>query len=116
MIRAWTIAYADGSANVYRFAATASGVRFTYEPVTPSQSSTGMYSGGDPVDAELALDDPRIVTLWQHVRALEADRANHVSDRNKGDGAVTVDGRTFLVARVATRELEALLAGLRAQP
>lgn len=105
----WTLAYADGSANVYRFVASASGVRFTYEPVTPATSSTGMYSGGDPIDTQLALDDPRITVLWQHARALEADTAHHAEARSKGDGALTIDGQTWLVVRAATRELEAWL-------
>lgn len=109
----WTVVYADGSANIYRFDANAAGVRFTYDPVTPALSSTGMYSGGTPVDKMLALDDPHIATLWQHARALEADKAHHVAGRGKGDGALTIDGRTMLVVRAATRDVEAWLAMLR---
>lgn len=110
----WTLTYADGSANVYRFTATAAGVRFVYDPMTPARSSTGMYSGGEPVDTTIAIDDPRIATLWDHARALEADTAHHVTDRNKGDGALMIDGRTFLVARAGTRAFETWLAALRA--
>jgi hypothetical protein len=110
----WTVVYADGSANVYRFAATGRTVHFTYEPVTPAMSSTGTYSGGDPVDAELPADDPRLTKLWQLLGELEADRANHMAERNKGDGAVTVTTsvgtRRFLVARSATRGIEGFLA------
>lgn len=109
----WTLVYADGSADLYRFEATADEVAFVYEPITPAQSSTGMYSGGDPVQERLAGDDPRLAALWQHVAALEADRAHHAAERCKGDGAVTVTvagaTRRFLVVRAATRELEALL-------
>jgi hypothetical protein len=109
----WTVVYADGSANVYRFAAAGRSVRVTYEPITPAMSSTGTYSGGDPVDVELAADDPRVVKLWQLLGELEADRANHMAERNKGDGAVTVTTsvgtRRFLVARGATRAIEAFL-------
>lgn len=109
----WTLSYADGSANHYRFEATAAGVRFVYDPVTPATSSTGLYSGGDPVDTQLALDDPRIAELWRHTRVLEADTAHHVADRCKGDGALTLDGRTLLVARTATRAFETWLTALR---
>ncbi|MBL9019767.1 MAG: hypothetical protein JNL83_36620 [Myxococcales bacterium] len=105
----WSLSYADGSANVFRFTATASGVHVVYDPVTPATSSTGMYSGGAPLDAQLAPDDPRIAMLWQHVRGLEADTAHHVADRCKGDGALTIDGRTVLIARAATRTFEAWL-------
>jgi len=109
----WTLSYADGSANVYRFEATATGVRFVYDPVTPAMSSTGMYSGGDPVDVTIRADDPRIAELWHHARALEADTAHHVADRCKGDGALTLDGRTVLLARTATRTFEAWLHVLK---
>ncbi len=109
----WTLTYADGSGNVYGFEADGAGVRFTYEPVTPARSSTGTYSGGEPVDERLAADDPRVATLWRHARALEADTAQHASERNKGDGAFTVTEddrrRRFLVVRAATRSLEAFL-------
>jgi hypothetical protein len=109
----WSLVYADGAANVYRFAADGDGVRFAYEPVTPERSSTGRYSGGEPVELRLAHDDPRLAALWRHVAALEADGAQHVAARMKGDGAFTVETvegtRQFLVARSATRELEALL-------
>ena len=109
----WTVTYADGSANVYRFTATAAGVRFVYEPMTPARSSTGMYSGGDPIDTTIAIDDPRIAALWDHVRALGGNTTHHVADRNKGDGALTIGGRTILVARAATRAFEAWLDALR---
>lgn len=110
----WTLTYADGSANLYRFEADGEHARFTYEPVTPARSSTGSYSGGDPVELRLAAEDPRLAVLWEHANALEADTAHHVAERNKGDGAFTVSAggarRQFLVARSATRALEAFLA------
>ena len=109
----WTLSYADGSANVYRFVATDDGVRFTYDPVTPATSSTGTYSGGDPIDRTLDLDDPRVDELWAHIRTLEADTAHHVADRCKGDGALTVHNRTLHVARTATRAFETWLTALR---
>lgn len=109
----WTIVYADGSANVYRFQADGVIVRFTYEPVTPERSSTGFYSGGNPIDQPLTNDDPRLDELWQHVHALDADTASHAEERNKGDGAFTITvgekRRRFLVLRSATRKLEAFL-------
>lgn len=109
----WTIAYADGSANGYLFDADEGGVHFTYDPVTAAESSTGRYSGGDPVDVRLAADDLRLEMLWEHVAALEADTARHVKDRNKGDGALTITTpagrRQLLVARAGTRKLEDFL-------
>lgn len=109
----WTLVYADGSANVYRLEAEPGRVRFTYEPVTPAESSTGFYSGGNPMNELLTPDDPRLATLWEHATALEADKAHHADERNKGDGAFTVttggQRRRFLVVRAATRALETFL-------
>ncbi len=113
----WTLLYADGSANVYRFEATAAGIRFVYDPVTPERSSTGTYCGGDPIDTRLALDDARIAEVWRHATLLEADPAHHAADRCKGDGAITITSagatRRFFVVRAATRTIEALLEALR---
>jgi hypothetical protein len=39
-----TYQYADGSANVYRIKPDS----LEYIPVKPEESSTGMYSGGEP--------------------------------------------------------------------
>ena len=109
----WSLVYADGSANVYRFEATLTGVRFAYEPVTPERSNTGTYSGGNPVDERLVATDPRLARLWEYAQALEGDTANHADERNKGDGAFTVttggNRRRFLVVRAATRALEGFL-------
>jgi hypothetical protein len=104
----WTLSYADGAANQYRFSQDSQGaaVAFEYIPITPEQSSTGHYSGGDPVSAQLPAGDPRIAELWRRVDALEADPALHAQDRNKGTGAfhaTTPAGeRRFIVEMGAT--------------
>ncbi|MBK9036892.1 MAG: hypothetical protein IPL61_37515 [Myxococcales bacterium] len=109
----WSLVYADGAANVYRFEATADEVEFAYEPVTPTESSTGRYSGGAPRQERLRADDLRLAALWRAVDAAVADRAHHAPARIKGDGAITVvtaaGTRQVLVVRAATRALEALL-------
>ncbi len=97
----WSIDYADGSANTYRFRADGEVAHFEYIPITPEQSSTGLYSGGDPRSG--VLDAITLAALWQHVRELEANAAVHVEDRGKGTGAFrVVEGsatRSFIVAR-----------------
>lgn len=97
----WSIAYADGAANTYHFRPDEDGALFAYDPVTPERSSTGMYSGGDPRSGH--LDPAELAELWQHVRALEANRALHGEDRNKGTGSFrVVEGsatRSFIINR-----------------
>lgn len=103
----WSLTYADGAANVYRFMQVAPGapVTFEYTPVTPAQSSTGTYSGGEPVHAELATDDARLRELWRRIDALAADTAAHGPDRNKGTGLFRVTAaerpRSFLLEQGA---------------
>jgi hypothetical protein len=94
----WSIEYRDGSANAYSFADSGA---FRYRPITPAESSTGTYSGGDP--REGLLDEATLGAFWQRVRELEASTALHTPDRGKGTGAfaITEDGatRSFIVTR-----------------
>lgn len=109
----WSLAYADGAANEYRFEASGDEVRFVYAPMTPEGSSTGYYSGGEPREERIPHGDPRLRRLWEHVSALEKDREHHAEHRAKGDGAftMTVEGesRRFLVRRPALTAFEAWL-------
>jgi hypothetical protein len=116
----WTLVYGDGSANVYRLsqASAADDVHFEYIPVTPAQSSTGHYSGGDPKQAQLPPADPRIEELWRRVAALESDPALRAAERAKRTGQLTIttpDGtRSFIIAfGPALTELDELLATFR---
>jgi hypothetical protein len=97
----WSISYADGSANAYHFRPDEDGAMFTYDPVTPERSSTGMYSGGDPRSGH--LEAQRLAELWAHVRAFEANTALHEEDRNKGTGSFRIvegsDTRSFIIRR-----------------
>lgn len=117
---AFTLDYADGSANQYRVVcADGSDAEITYTPVTPRQSSSGSYSGGTPWQARLAAGDGRLAALLGQVTALERDVALHADARSKGSGAFTlttgVGTRSFLVAPgAALRALDAALAALRA--
>lgn len=116
----WALKYADGAANIYHFAQETTGgpVSFEYVPVTPEQSSTGTYSGGEPRKATLAADDPRIDELWQRVERLEADTASHGPDRNKGTGAFAIatpsGSRQFIIEQGAPLdELHKFMARFR---
>jgi len=93
--------YRDGSANSYTICVNGERATFEYVPVTPAQSSTGHYSGGDPRSGQ--LDAAQIAALWQHVTALEANTALHVTDRGKGTGLFAITDangeRSFIIAR-----------------
>jgi hypothetical protein len=83
----WLVTYSDGSANGYRFWKDSEGqvAHFEYSPVQPRESSTGMYSGGEPANG--VLNPKQVEEVWQGIVRLEADTKLHAAERMKGTGA-----------------------------
>lgn len=115
----WRVSYADGSGNAFEFEQTSTGKRasYTYSPITPERSSSGMYSGGEP--AEGSLDAEQVAGLWRRLLQLEAETSLHTEERVKGTGAfriVTRGGeRSFIVSRgELLLAFDAFLAELKA--
>jgi hypothetical protein len=86
----WNVVFHDGSGNGYRFwkASRKEGTRFEYSPVQPENSSTGMYTGGEPKKGR--VDGKRVRELWRWVRRLEGDASLRTDSRDKGTGAFRV--------------------------
>jgi hypothetical protein len=101
------VRYGDGSANDYRFDGNGESATFEYTPITPEQSSTGFYSGGDPRAG--ALDRECVRELWRQIEAMAADVGKHIEHREKTSGELWIDDgqerREFIVHRCD--ELEA---------
>jgi hypothetical protein len=76
--------YADGSANRYEISST----ELKYIPVKPEESSTGMYSGGEP--AQIALSNEQYSQLKNLFESALAQTDQHIPDRIKTSGLVTV--------------------------
>jgi hypothetical protein len=112
----WSVTYHDGSANSYRIESDAGGASFEYIPITPAQSSTGLYSGGDPRSGR--LDPARVEALWQRIHELESEVSLHTPDRGKGTGRFIVSDatgtRTFIVqfGKQLLRAFDAFVAEL----
>ena len=110
----WRLCYADGSANLVRLADDG---EFEYLPVTPAESSSGSYSGGDPVRARLSPGDPRIAAIRAEVERLAADTPRHIAQRTMGSGAFTIEAegieQRFMVEPAAVRGLDQLIRSLR---
>jgi hypothetical protein len=102
--------YGDGSANRYTITATT----LTYDPVKPEESSTGMYSGGDP--AEVALTPDQYNRLRDLFDAAINHTEIHISERIKTSGMIT---RTLgtetstVILKPQTAELEEIERVLR---
>ena len=97
-------AYIDGNNNTYEI-----GDRLDYVPITPAQSSSGMYSGGEP--KSVALDADRRAQIVELLEQIVADRAYLLPARPKGCGTVVHgDEHSFVSADSPLKlELERLL-------
>jgi hypothetical protein len=101
--------YADGSANVYDVTESS----LEYIPVRPEQSSTGMYSGGNPGKISLTTEQFNSIKDLMEVAIRKTDI--HIPDRIKTSGLVSriggVGDTTVFITGASTemREIEALL-------
>ncbi len=98
----WSVVFHDGSGNGFTFEARGEGgARFDYDPVKPEESSSGVYSGGEPLQGPLSAQ--QVEELWRRVLALEAEVAGGEVQRMKGTGAFRIKAsggeRGFVVDR-----------------
>jgi hypothetical protein len=84
-----TYEYADGSANLYLMTKQ----ELRYVPVTPEQSSTGMYSGGEPKTVPISTDQFNALKGLLD-NALD-NTSIHISDRIKTSGMISRIGSTI---------------------
>ena len=94
--------YADGSANLYIITPDS----LEYVPVKPAESSTGMYSGGDPKKVALKTEEFRNVRAL--VEAAKKNHAVHIPDRIKTSGMITtISGteKTHFILKPGCKEI-----------
>ncbi|MCW5912886.1 MAG: hypothetical protein KIT62_17580 [Cyclobacteriaceae bacterium] len=83
--------YADGSANRYEISAN----RLSYIPVKPEESSTGMYSGGEP--ATISLTQAEYLKLKDLFDQAMAQTEEHITDRIKTSGLVVIGDKQIIL-------------------
>lgn len=118
-LQPFLVIYLDHSGNRYHFSCSEVGQagRFVYDPVTPEQSSSGLYSGGRPRQGGLTQE--QALELLRRVQDLEASTHLHVAQRRMGTGSFTIrenDGvqRKFLLAAgTHRRDFETFLETFR---
>lgn len=100
---AWTVLFSDGSGNATRLARTdGEGLAsFEYIPVAPAASSSGFYSGGEPVHGEVSPATE--ATLWALVHGCRDARGEHAEVREKGTGAVHASSAGGVVSYLLAR-------------
>jgi hypothetical protein len=97
--------YADGSANRYIITADS----LAYDPVTPAESSTGTYSGGDPKIVSISAS--QFAAITQLFDEAVANKTVHIEDRIKTSGAISIvkgDVRTQIILAPGSSEKEAI--------
>ena len=84
--------YSDGNNNTYtlkKSVSTKTGETeylATYSPVTPANSSSGIYSGGTPL--ETRISGTQFESVAQMITQLAKDSRQHVENRVMGSGMV----------------------------
>lgn len=102
--------YADGSANLYILTSDS----LAYEPVKPEESSTGMYSGGDPKKVAIKIEDFRNVRSL--LEAAKKNHAVHITDRIKTSGVITTVSdaeKTNFILMPGSKEIIAIETALK---
>jgi hypothetical protein len=97
--------YADGSANVYIITSSS----LEYVPVKPEESSTGMYSGGEPKKISLSIHEFR--NLRALLEAAKNNHAIHIPDRIKTSGLITTisgNDKTSFILKPGSKEITSI--------
>jgi hypothetical protein len=98
----WILNFSDGSGNQYTVSSSSAEgeARLVYNPVTPAESSSGVYSGGTPADVEISAK--KNAEIWRRARALELNTSRHAKGRSMGSGSFRTktadDESSFLMA------------------
>lgn len=97
--------YADGSANRYIITPTT----LEYDPIKPEESSTGMYSGGDP--KSISISAAQFDSIRDLLDKAIANKTIHIQDRMKTSGLIAVfkgDTQTQVILSPACEEKKAI--------
>lgn len=108
-LKPMNFSYSDGSGNRYEIKEN----RIKYIPVEPAFSSSGIYSGGQPVEKEIT--DAEAHQLDNLVQIALDETEAHMEQRIKGSGLVHTHEKTVILSMNAPtkkkleQELEALI-------
>jgi hypothetical protein len=104
--------YSDSSGNTYKISADS----IEYIPMTPEMSSSGMYSGGDPVKKQISKADYNKVK--SEINNIVMNTSIQIKDRTKLSGLIIImeDGKkdvSLLIEKSPEKEsLEKMLKKL----
>ena len=76
--------YIDGNGNLYVISSTT----IVYDPITPEESSTGTYSGGEPYN--ITIDLKQFNNLENKFKKVMTNTDGQTKARNKGTGTLII--------------------------
>lgn len=76
--------YSDGNGNYYLIEKT----NISFKPVTPDMSSSGTYSGGEPITVKISEEQYK--KLMELVNAAIDAKSMHISERVKMSGMISI--------------------------
>ena len=80
--------FSDGNNNTYTITQTATGGILEYDPVTPEKSSSGYYSGGEPITKEITASEYQ--TIISAIENAAANTNDHSETRTKKSAQITI--------------------------
>lgn len=98
--------YADGSGNTY----TLNDHDLSYDPVTPEESSSGTYSGGEA--KQVTVSDAELKGIYAAFRDASKNTSAHAENRAKGTGLLKIEkagaNKTIYILKAGSKEMTAL--------
>ena len=88
--------YVDGSNNVYSLTQDS----LDYDPISPNQSSSGEYSGGEPKTVKITTE--QFAKLETIILALSKDKKSHEKTRQMGFGTLEVGKKIIYINSSST--------------
>ena len=96
------INFGDGNGNQYIIKRDS----IEYNPVKPKFSSSGIYNGGEPVKKTLiAREFDKLISIFKNAMV---DEENHVKNRVKGSGAITIRDKDIMTSCILSPNSEKL--------
>lgn len=94
--------YIDGNANKYSISTE----EIIYDPITPAESSTGTYSGGEPYTVNISLTEFEV--LQETAMNCINKKEGLIEDRKMGSGTLIVQpgSKTFIFDMNSTQKKE----------
>lgn len=106
------IAYIDGNNNRFELISNKNVCEIEYKPIQPDESSSGTYSGGEPVSKTIAC--VKFDEIQNYMKKIVANPSNLIQERNMGCGTILLNPTSAQFIPMNSRYKDTLERKLRA--